>query len=238
MLALSRESGYAVAMIRAFVLLLVLASACGDDGGVVDAPQTVDIDNGSCGDTVRFTGELVDWDQDQGFCGIFDALFQVQGDGAMDTTAPNGRFDMCVPDQPETLVDVTPSANASACAQIGGTYPLPAIAVANKAVIFAGAFWSGRLFTMPRETVDAAKAQVVVHVEGTPRAVSLSATHGETQAIATDVWAVGDTGHEVFFRDVDPAGETTTLSVAGGAIGAGAIPLTAGKVTLVTVVAN
>jgi len=42
----------------------------------------------------------------------------------------------------------------------------------------------------------------------------------------------------VFLPDVDPAGGSATLAIEGGAIGAGAIPLSAGKLTLVTVIAR
>ena len=55
-----------------------------------DAFVPVDIDNGSCGDRLHLTGEYVDWDNDTHFCGIKDAIFTETG--AMDTTAPNGRF--------------------------------------------------------------------------------------------------------------------------------------------------
>ena len=108
------------------------------------------------------------------------------------------------------------------------------IAVANKAVILAGGFWSGRAFGMARQAVDPTKAQVFVHVNGTPREVSLAAAHGTAQAMAADTWAPGSTGHEVFFPDVDPAGGSTMLS-AGSAIGTGSIPLVAGKMTDVSI---
>jgi len=79
-------------------------------------------------------------------------------------------------------------------------------------VILAGGFWSGRGFTMTRQAVDPAKAQVFVHVNGTPRQVSLAAMHGPAQARMTESWALGDTGQDVFFPDVDPAGGATMLS--------------------------
>jgi hypothetical protein len=56
--------------------------------------------------------------------------------------------------------------------------------------------------------------------------------------VVTDTWAAGDTGHEVFIPDVDPAGGFATLSVAGGATGAGSIPLVAGKMTTLTVITH
>jgi hypothetical protein len=217
---------------------LVIICACSDDAAPRDA-TTVDIDNGSCGSMVRFTGEYVDWDSGAAFCGIFGAQFQVQGGGAKSSTAPNGRFDLCIPADPVTLIDITPPTALSQCTTPPATvaYTLPGIAVANKAVILAGGFWSGRGFLMTRQTIDPAKAQVFVHVNGTPRAVSLTASHGPAQAKTNDAWSSGDTGQDVFFPDVDPAGGSTMLS-AGGATGTGSIPLVAGKMTNVSIIAN
>jgi hypothetical protein len=56
-------------------------------------------------------------------------------------------------------------------------------------------------------------------------------------AVATNTWAPGNVGHEVFFPDVDPNGGSATLSVDGGAIGTGSIPLAAGKITTLSVIA-
>jgi hypothetical protein len=224
---------------------LELGAACNGGGDAPgDGPFTIDIDNASCGDQINFTGELVDWDNDTTFCGVHDTLFQVQGDGAMDTTAPNGRFELCVPDRAVSLLDVTPPASNSPCATPASAYPLTGIAVANRDVIRAGAFFSVRAFTAARRdtffaqagfTFAPALAQVFVHVHGTPRAVSIGAAHAPAQAIVGTTWAPGDTGHEVFFPNVDPAAGSTMLSVVGGAIGTGMIPLAAGKFTYVTV---
>ena len=227
-------------------VVLAAASACGDDGnGPADAPITVDIDNGSCGDELRFTGEYVDWDTDTSFCGINDASIIVQGDGAMDSTAPNGRFDLCIPGGNNVvLLDVTPPTGNSQCAVPPAAYTLPGIIVADPAAIRAGAFFSARNFTTARQqtffqsigqTLDPTKAQVFVHVDGMPRAVSLDAAHGAAQAVVQGAWAAGDTGTDVFFPNVDVGAGSTTLSVAGGAIGTGTIPLAAGTFTYVTV---
>src|SRR5512146_1481945 len=98
--------------------LLVLICACSDDAAPRDA-TTPDIDNGSCGSMVRFTGEYIDWDSSTDvFCGIKDAVFQVEGVDAKVNTAPNGRFDLCAPDQPIVLVDITPPTMASPCAAL------------------------------------------------------------------------------------------------------------------------
>ncbi|MEO8701294.1 MAG: hypothetical protein ABI867_14695 [Kofleriaceae bacterium] len=228
-----------------FVLLmlaLVACGACGDDGAAVDASITVDIDNGTCGAELRFTGEYIDWDQDGGFCGIFDAAFASGADTL--STAPNGRFDTCIDRAAAQVVyQVTPSATASQCTDPQSTYPLPTIAVASNAVINAGGFWSGRNFTVARQaslgvTLDPAKAHVFVHVDGTPRAVAVAAAHDAPQANAATTWAAGDTGHEVFFPNVDVGGGTTMVSVTGGAIGTGSIPVAAGKITSVSLIAN
>jgi len=238
-------------MVRFFVLasLCAAAGACSDGNGTpVDATPTVDIDNGSCGDQLRFTGELIDWDStDASFCGVPNAEVEVAG-GAMDSTAPNGRFDLCVPRDAATVaLDVTPPATASGCITQPGTYTLPAIAVATKAVVLAGGFWSGRMITGERQvtffqqagvTFDAAKAHVIVHVEGTPRGVAIAATHGPAQAFSGTAWAAGETGKDVFFPNVDVASGSTSLMVVGGAIGTGSIPLVPGKLTMVSVLAN
>jgi len=250
---------------RLVVSVLVVGgfAACGDDGksnpgdgggsdAVADAPFVpVDIDNGSCGDQVRFTGEYVDWDSDTSFCGINNAVFEVAGGGAMDATAPNGRFDLCLPDQATVRVDITQPTGASGCPSAPGTYTINALVLANRQVIQAGGFYSARAFTAARQAtffqsfvgapLDPAKAQVLVHVDGATRAVSITAAHGATQAVINGTvsfaWGTGDTGTDVFFPNVDVGAGTTDVSVAGGGLGTGPIPLVANtnpKVTIKT----
>jgi hypothetical protein len=119
-------------------------------------------------------------------------------------------------------------------------YFLSAIGVANKAVILAGVPWHGRNFIKDREMVTPGKAHVYVHIAGPAHAVSLDAGHsyGKIQAVVTDTWANGDSGHEVFIPDIDPVGGTATLSVDGGAVGTGSIPLEADKITTLTVITH
>src|SRR5262245_25907726 len=186
------------------VILLAACSACGDDAGNVDAGFVVDIDNASCGDQLRFTGEYVDWDTDAAFCGIGDATVTVEGDGATDTTAPNGRFDLCIPRGMRTVrLDVTQPSGNSMCTTPASGYSVKVLLHANRDTILAGGFFSGRAFTTARQDsffqsigqqFDSNKAQVFVHVDGSPRKVSLAAGHGAAQAIATTMWAPGDTG--------------------------------------------
>lgn len=226
--------------------ILLTAAACGDDGATIDAAIVTDIDNGSCGDQLRFTGEYVDWDSEApSFCGINGATVEVEGDGAMDTTAPNGRFDLCIPrTNATTKLTVTQPTAMSQCTNPPGTYTIPTLLVANRDVILAGGFFSGRAFTEARQasffqdaglTFDPSKAQVLVYVNGNPRAVSLAAAHDAPQSIAMMAWAPGDTGRTVFFPNVEVGNGSTTLSVAGGAVGTGTIPLVAGTITNVSV---
>lgn len=76
----------------------------------------------------------------------------------MSSTAPNGWFDLCVPDLTITLVDVTPPTQASAYSSTPGIYTMPTIDIASKNVLFVGGAWSGRAFVMGRPTEATAKA--------------------------------------------------------------------------------
>jgi len=237
---------------RFCVSVTLLLGACGDDGaGPVDAaPVPVDIDNGSCGDQIRFTGEYVDWDSHKSFCGINEALIEVTG-GSMDSTAPNGRFDLCIPDASTTRLDVTQPTAMSQCTVPPAAYTIPTILFAQKAVIQSGGFFSARAFTAMRQTsffamvgaaFDPTKAQVFVHIDGPERTVSLAATHATAQAVrsgtASNDWVPGAQGVDVFFPNVDVGGGTTMLSTDTAAIGTGSIPLVAGTITNVSLKAN
>jgi hypothetical protein len=224
------------------------SGGCGNGGGKVDAAIIIDIDNGSCGDQLRFTGEYVDWDTDASFCGIGDAFVEEEGgDGAMDSTAPNGRFDLCIPrTNLQTKLVVTQPSGNSQCSNPPSGYSVKTMLVAHRDVILAGGFFSGRAFTTARQDsfyqaagiqFDSNKAHVFVHVNGTAREVSLAAAHAPAQAVVSMTWAPGSTGRSVFFPNVEVGGGTTTLMVAGGAIGAGSIPLVAGTITNVSVLA-
>jgi hypothetical protein len=232
-------------MSRLLVVALTLGACggCGPGGGSPDVFVPVDIDNGSCGNLLHFTGEYVDWDNDTHFCGVMGAVF-AEG-GAMDTTAPNGRFDFCITGaSPGSKVTIAPPTGNSQCTVPPSNYTLPAIMWADRLVILSGGFYSGRAFTTMRQTTifqdvgqafDPAKAQVFVHVNGTPRAISLAAAHGPPQAIAQKAWAAGDTGHDVFFPNVDPAGGMTSISASGTVVGTSPFPIAAGTITNVAI---
>jgi len=235
---------------RLVVSVSLVLGACGDDGaGPVDAAIIpVDIDNGSCGDQVRFTGEYIDWDSHNSFCGINEAVIEVAGGGAMDNTAPNGRFDLCAPDAPTTRLDVTQPAGNSQCTTPPSGYSVPTILFANKAVIQSGGFFSGRSFTTARQATffqmigaafDSNKAHVFVHIDGPERTVSISAPHGLTQSVRVGIvsndWVTGAQGTDVFFPNVDVGTGTTMLTTDTAAIGTGSIPLVAGTITNVSI---
>jgi hypothetical protein len=92
------------------------------------------------------------------------------------------------------------------------------------------------MFTQIGEAYNGTRAQLVVRVAGTQRAVSIAASHAATQRHNGAAWEPGDTGGYVLFPNVAPG--ATQLSVAGGAVGTGMITLEAGAYTYVTVIAN
>lgn len=232
-------------MLRRALFVSLALVGCSDDA---NKDASVDIDNGACGADVRFTGELLDWDSHTSFCGIKDAMLQV-GSGPVDSTAPNGRFDLCLPNANATtpLMVTLPTA-ASECTHPASTYGTPTMLYAIRAVIRGGGFFSGRTITANRlpafftqigQTYDPTKAIVFVHVHGaTPRAISLASAHGAPQVITGTAWAAGDTAADVMFPNVDVGTGKVKLSIAGGGIGEGDVPVTAGGITNVSVIAN
>jgi hypothetical protein len=225
------------------VLLLV---ACGDDGNSCDAPIDENFDNGTCGSAVRLTGEFVDWDTDATFCGINMATLTATGTGGTsDGSNPNGRFDLCTPDEQEGTLTVTQPTAMSECTNPKSIYTTPTIVYYREDVIKSGALYSARSFTDARKATffndvvgvpfDASKGQVFVHVVGTPRDITLDVGHAGVVAIADTDWAPGTSGHEVFFGNVEitPSGKAK-LGTSGCAVGVGDIPVMAGTITNVT----
>jgi hypothetical protein len=236
---------------RRLLVASLLAAGCSDPAATPDAAidaraidAAIDAAPGTCPGTDQFfTGEMVDWaSTDTAFHGVFNALWQVHGDPTRSkTTNPNGRFELCINAAAGPVrVDITPAST--------DTY-LPGIAIAHADAITAGVLWSTRSFRVAAGTTflagfgvtfDPTKAQVFVHVDGTPRAVSISSTHATALAYtkATSSWAPSDTGYYVYFPNVDPTAGTDTIVVTGGAIGVGAIPLVAGTFSYASVIAN
>ena len=222
--------------------LALAVVACGppSHAPIADAPG---VDAGPCGANVPLAGDVVDWDStDTQFCGVFGAHLVVHGDPTRsETTPPNGRINLCVAAGAVQL-DITPPTGNSQCAMTAGAYAVPGALFVDGAVLAAGATVRARAFTAPRGTTlgyDAAKAQVFVHVAGAaPRAVAITGTHDAPIAFDGTASAPGSTGVDVFFANVDPAVGSVMVSVTGGAIGAGPVPVTAGAFSYVTVLAN
>ena len=170
------------------------------------------------------------------------ASLQVHGDATRhSSTNPNGRFELCLAPAATTQVDVTPPTGMSEWSNPKSSYTVPGMLIANKAVLDAGGVISARSYTTaiaPSFGFDSAKAQVFVHVDGTPRAVSNSSASDAAQAWNGTALAAGNTGANVFFPNVDPSGGTTTVSMSGTALGTGSVPIAPGTFTYVTVIAQ
>jgi hypothetical protein len=238
-----------LAAAAAVVAVAVGLGACGGGGETSrDASPDTPIDTGMCGAGRFFTGEIVDWDSTEAkFCGVFNASLTVRGQSApADTSNPNGRFELCVPQQALAAVDVLHGTNQSQCTTPRDVYPVRAVLVAEQAVIDAGGRFSARTMTQHRQdemfgligtAYSAAKAQLVVHIDGPQRQVTIStAVHDTTQKFDGAAWAAGDTGADVFFPNVDPG--TTQITVAGASVGATTLTLEAGAYTYLAVRAN
>jgi hypothetical protein len=238
-------------------LVLGTLAACGDDGGKPrDAGADTPIDTPvACGGVTAFTGDMVDWDSTEAsFCGVFGARWTVRGDPACTAmTAPNGRFQLQIPRQAQTVVDIAPPAAGSQCPGLSGTpmntYQLSGVAIASDAVVAAGAPFSFRaramvqarvatLFAQIGQPLATDRGQLVVHVIGTPRPVAISAAHAATQRFDGTSWAAGDTGSDVFFPNVDLGGGAVTVSMTGASVGTGSYTLEPDKLTYLSVIAN
>jgi hypothetical protein len=214
---------------KRLALCVLAVAACSDD-----APVTPDAPPDPCAPEMQVTGEYVDWDSTDGnFKGIPGAKFDLQSDSTKSaSTAPNGRFIMPCLARADATINVAPLPTSGYA---------PGIVVVKKSVIETGAMLSYRSFTMTRGAdfgYDQAKAGVFVHVEGTPRAVSVAGA-GSPYAFDGSTWAAGNTGKNVYFPGVVP-GITgmATVAMSGTAIGTGNVPVSAGSLTYVTIVAR
>ena len=214
------------------IAALLIGCSGGGGGGADAAPES-------------FMAEYVDWDStDSGaFCGIFKATWTSHDDAAVTiATNPNGRVTLSLPPAARMRIDITPPTDGSECTTpTGQTYNIPGIAIVDRAVNDAGGEYSTRSFSTVRATAfgyNPAKAQVMVHVDGTPRSVTLTGNHDATQAFDGTAWAAGDTGENVFFPNVDPSVGTATVGMSGSSVGTGDVPLVAGTFTYLSIVAQ
>src|SRR5688572_24235112 len=145
-------------------------------------------------------------------------------------TAPNGRFIMCIPIA-DGLVTVEP--------MTGSDY-LPGTIVVKKDIVAFDYMLSYRGLKMARSAAfafDAAKGHLFVNVQNGMRGVSSSPAAGATHVFDGATWATGTSGSNLFLANV--TGTSASVSASGGSvIGAGSVPLTAGAITYVTLVAK
>lgn len=211
-----------------YVFAIGMLVACGDDTGV----SAVDAAPDPCAPLMRVTGEYVDWDSTETlFHGIFGAQFTLRSDTSVNaSTAPNGRFILCVPAM-DGIIDITP---------MSGTDYVAGSLIVNKAVVQSGALLSLRSFTNTRGAdfgFLATQAHVYVHVDGGARTATTATPAGIQKNFNGRSWADGNTGTDIFLGNLD-AQAMTSLSVPDTSKGAGPIPLTVGAFTYVTVVAK
>lgn len=207
-----------------------------------DAPIDAAIDAGRCGAEYFLTGDMVDWDSTEAnFHGVFPAVFSVDGEPTrMDQTSPNGRFELCIASAARTRLNVDAPGT-------GPTGYVDAILIADKAVTDQIGFVSTRSFRNARASefytqqaiaggYDAGKAHLLVQTVGTPRAVTIDRSATPVAMDAANVWAAGAVGTEVLFPNLDPIMATVNVGSSGTVLGAGPVPLVAGKLTFVTLV--
>jgi hypothetical protein len=212
-----------------FLLAATLLGACGDDGGSdagVDGPPD------PCAPLMTFTGEYVAWDSGASFMGINVAEFTLRSDPSKtDTTAPNGRFEMCIPPA-DGFVDITPPAGSNI---VGGSV------VVEKGVLQFLPVQSYRSFTPTRAAeygFSPTQAHVFVHIGGGSRTVASSVAAGVSKTFDGTAWTDGDTGTDLYLGNLDPQATTKLTITGGGVIGGTTIPLTAGQFTYVTLLAK
>jgi hypothetical protein len=234
--------------------LVAIAStlgACSDDGGKA-RDASIDTLPGVCGGVTSFTGDIVDWDSTEAsFCGVNNAVFKVHSDPACtSTTAPNGRFQLLIPQEAKTVVDIVPPTAGSGCTALAGkanTYKLPAVVIASAAVIAAGGAYSARamaefrvaeMFAQIGQPLKAGRAQLVVHVNGIQHPLQISGAHDATQRFDGTAWAAGDTGRDVFFPNIDLSLGLVIVDTTGPSTGTGTYLLEPDKVTYLAIIGN
>lgn len=207
----------------------------------VDARRDALVDAGPCGVDRLLTGDFVDWDSTTvNFKGIFDGSFTVDGAPTRtDKTSPNGRFELCIVSSARTrlLVDA-PGA--------GATGYVDALLIADQAVLDIAGSLSTRSFTNARAMsfyteqniaggYDASRAQLLVQTIGAPRAVTIDRA-ASPRALNGETWSATAAGSEVLFANLDPIQDQVVVGSSGTVVGAGAVPLVAGKLTFVTLI--
>ncbi len=233
------------------LIAALLATACDASSNVTadaaspDVPAIPDADLMS----YPFTGAMLDWDSTTAApCPIVGAEWVTQYDTSrVGITDANGAFTMPLTSYTQ-LVDIEPPATTTTCTIPPSSYQLRGLAIVPPAIHYGGGHFVARSLTMARAasfyasfgaSFDTTRAHMLVHVDGPPRAVSITRAHAGAQAFDGTSWAAGSSGIDVYFPNIDlTGGAMTIVSVAGGAIGTGSVSLPAGKILYLTVIAN
>jgi hypothetical protein len=218
------------------LLLALCATSCTgrDDGGpaLPDAATDAPEDASPCGADRFVTGELVDLDSSTSqLTGVFNARLTVEGmPGRTATTAPNGRFELCVPAGSAVTLDVD----------------APADYLDGKAYLEAelgGGTLSFRAYTAQRGSMlydfDPGRGHVLVFFTFDGAELSLDRAHDAPLAgndhdrDGTFTWTAGRSGRYVLFPNVDVSSPTIQLN--GDYAGPHTIPVSAGTLTLAAI---
>jgi hypothetical protein len=195
------------------------------------------------------TGEYLDWDSTTLVpCPIVGATWTVTYDNTrVATTDSTGSFTISLTSY-YVEMDVEPPSVATTCTTPQSQYDLRAHAIVPPAVHYAGGHFVARSLTADRVSTfyaaigsafDVTRGNLLVHIDGPQRAVSITSPHAAEQAFDGSQWSAGATGTDVYFPNIDlSGGAATTVTVAGSAIGAGSVTLVAGKIFLMTVITN
>jgi len=221
-------------------------AACGDDGGAPPdgpgGPDATDSGDARCGADLLLTGELVDFDWSEANpIGVNGAVWTVVGDEARtDTTAPNGRVEICiartgrsqitvdVPDDPPYMDGYYIADPAVFSA--GRTFSVRDASPARLQQMFEDALGEGVL------PLDPTAGQLLVEVQGTAAAVALTGVASQRTLASADgaAWSEGASGRYVVFANVTPGTGTVAMD---GAVGGGPVPLETNRWTMTTLAA-
>jgi hypothetical protein len=216
--------------LHCFVPLVVVLAACGDDAG--GGPGS-DAGPDPCAPQMTFTGEYLDWDSATPFVAISGATFVWPTDPiTMDVTAPNGRFEMCIPAN-DGFVQVFP---------MGGSDYVEGIVTVDRDSLAYLPVQSYRSFKRARAAdflFDADKAHVFVHVVGGARTVRTAVAAPVMQTFANGTWAAGNTGTDIYLGNIPVTGPDAVLDVSGGNyVGPTRIEVSRGQLAYATIVAT
>lgn len=221
----------------------VTADASQADAAAIDGPADADFVN------FPFSGLYVDWDSTASApCGIAGATWTVKYDASrVATTDSAGAFTIPLTNY-LALLDIEPPSTASTCTTPSSTYTIPGIAVAPPAIVLRGVDYVARSLTTARVATfyaqigaafDTTRANLLVHVVGPERAISISAPHAAAQRFDGATWSAGAMGTDVYFPNIEiPSPSVTIVTVDGGALGTGSVPLAAGAITYMTVIVD